>query len=429
MTDPVVSVIVKSYNRPWLLRVCLESIATFWPRERFPNYEVIVADDGTEPHLWTEVERRYGGDLMDFAVHNDEGEKKWPLCREGRFGEVVPTCGQTWNEAHEFARGRFIFLIEDDSYLIRPSSPSAMANILHMANSDQLKANLMCVIGLRERLELDVHGISERDRVTEPPQGAELLAVAGRVAELVRACPACTAAGHARAIDRIGASSVSPPCGACFAAVTFAVAEAKNRPSPLFMDAMDVHGNRETVALLRHPIWPWSFDGIMYRKSDWDEIGPWPTTVATGPMEHFVQTRLRELGWLTTRKYGLAPDPFCCFDAQTSCRTDYPSTYAGRFRHVDAVNAAWLARDFDPSFEDVRTGRLPWDRTRTSDPMRLHYRRDLRQSSFVTGHELCGDLAGEAADARWLSQANQEAARYGEQAYESVPDACRSGSI
>lgn len=412
--DICVSVVVKSYNRPWLLRVCLESIAAFWPRRMY-DYEVIVADDGMEPHLWEEFERRHAGDLMDFAVHSEAGEAKWPLCRSGRFSEVVPTCGATWNEAHDFARAQVIFLIEDDSYLIRPSSPEACANALHSGNSPSLGANVMCLIGLKERLELDVHGVKESERVTEPPTGADLVAAAGRAAAAV---PGCARHVPERAIQH-------PDCGACLAATVFEIDRMKNRPSPTFLDAKDRYKNTETFALLRHAVWPWSFDGIFYRKEEWQKIGPWPTDVATGPMEWFVQQKLRALNWFK-RRYGLAPDPICQFDASCSVRTDHPSTYAGRFRHVDAVNAAWLSGEFDPSFEDVRTGRLPWDRSRTAEPMRLHYPRALRQINFVTGQELCGDLAGDAADARWLSQANADAARYGEEPCAEVPPSCRS---
>ena len=264
-------------------------------------------------------------------------------------------------------------------------------------------------LGLRERLDLDVHGISERERVIEPPTGIELLAAASRAASGVRGCDR-----HAPDV-----ATKRPDCAGCLSALVFRILDVRRWSSPLILSAKDEYGSVERFALLRHPIWPWSFDGIFYRKVEWDSIGPWPTNVATGPMEWFVQQRLRALGWMD-RRYGLAPDPIVGFDASCSVRTDHPSTYAGRFRHVDAINAAWLAGEFDPSFEDVRFGLLPWDRARASDPMRLHYPRHLRQVNFVTGHELQHDAPDH--DARWLVQANSEAARYGEPGYATVPD-------
>jgi hypothetical protein len=343
----LISVIVKSYQRPFLLRVCLESIRTFWPNRA--DYEVIVADDGTAGHLWDAFVLRHG-DLFDAAIHSTPGESKWQACREGRFSDVVPSCGTTWNEAHARARGDIIFVIEDDSYLIRPSDPTACANVLH-ANTD-----LLCLIGLKERMWLDIHGVREDERV-------------------------------ARA-ERV------------------------------------MRSRAEAFAALTHQIWPWSFDGIFFRAADWNQLGPWPTDLPTGPMEGFVQRRLQELGW-SARPYGMALDPMCAFDFQNSVRTD-PSNYLGRFRHIDAINARWLAGNYSPTFEDVRLGRLPWDHSRSFGSMRLHYPNELRQIHFVTGHELCGELHGEAADARWLAEANNQSTFYGESPPITVPDLCKS---
>ena len=350
------SVILKSFNRPWLLGVCLESI-----RECLgPDGQVIVADDGTLPDLWAEARRRYGHLATDW-IHSEAGEAKWTLCREGRFAEVVPTCGETWNRAHAAVQADVIFLIEDDSYLTRRVSAVACAWALRAV------PETLCLIGLAERCAME---------------------------------------------DGTGPVGHGPGSGNAW------------------IEGRDL-GWSEHFRMLRHAVWPWSFDGIFYRRADWDRIGPWPEGVATGPMEGFVQRRLAELGWMD-RSYGVAAahagigGPFCRFDWQTSCRTDHPSTYAGRFRHVDACNAAWLSGEFVPTYRDVRMGRWPSDRLRSSDGMQLHYPRALRQINYVTGHELCGELAGEAADARWLSQANAEAARYGEAPWEAVPPECRS---
>lgn len=340
-----ITVIVKSYQRPFLLRICLESIERYFLGR---DHEVIIADDGTDLELWSKFVTRFDS-LFDDAVHSVSGEHKWDLCRRGSMSTVIPTCGNTWNLAQAKAKGDVIFLIEDDSYMVRPCDAESCADVL---SRDE---NILSLIGLKERMSLDVHGIRESDRV-------------------------------------IQAEKVGTP--------------------------------QEQFALLTHAVWPWSFDGIFYRKSDWNQIGPWPTHLSTGPMEGFIQGRLRELGW-TSRPYGISTNPFCAFDCQNSVRTD-AGNYTGRFRHIDAINQAWIDGSFDPTFDDVIRGALPWDRSRCLDEMRLHYPKYLRQINFVTGHELCGDLCGIAADQRWLAEANNQSAYYGDHGWTEVPDLCRS---
>lgn len=349
----MISVIIKSYNRPWLLGVCLESVAEYLIGSR----QVIVADDGTDGVLWAEARRRFGH-LADTWIRTEDGVAKWPLARAGRFTEVVPTCGRTWNAAQDAAECETILLLEDDSYLTRPLAADACVAVLHD------NPEILCLIGLRERCLMEAGD--------------------GPI-------------GH------------GPGAGESYVGAA-------------------VRAGTERFLLRRHPSWPWSFAGHAYRRADWTRMGPWPEGVATGPMEGFVQRRLAETGWMS-RPYGVALEPWCRFDWQTSCRTDHPSTYAGRFRHVDACNRAWLTGEFVPTFRDVRLGRFAWgcdSGGSVGGPWELHYPRALRQINFVTGHELCGELSGAEADARWLSQANQEAARYGEAPQNTVPDECRS---
>src|SRR3990167_2328032 len=303
------TIIVKSYQRPWLLGICLESVRKCLDAER-----VIIADDGTAPELWREAARRYGY-LWTDAVHSEEGKAKWDLCKEGRFEAVRPTCGKTWNAAQALVKTDTIFLIEDDSYMTRRVNVAACVETLRAC------PELLCLIGLRERCDME--------------QG-------------------------------IGPVGHGP--GARTQHIIEATTDGNIMP--------------ERFLPLRHHVWPWSFDGIFYRHADWGRIGPWPEDVATGPMEGFVQTRLQRLDW-TGRPYGVAMTPFCCFDSQSSCRTDHPSTYAGRFRHVDACNAAWLAG---------------WNQTLAEALVGLRYPRELRLINFVTGHELCGELNGADAD-------------------------------
>lgn len=327
-------VIVKTFQRPWLLGLTLQSIRRHWGERA----RVIVADDGTRPDLWALAQVRYGL-LADNWIHSEAGEAKWSLCRQGRFADVVPTCGVTWNRAAEACRHDVTFLIEDDSRVSRDYDPATAINYLHE------HPEALCVIGMRVRCAMEAGGQYEMRR----------------------------GEGH---------------------------------------------------YLRTHPNWPWSFDGVFYRRADWQQIGPWPQDKNTGSQEGFVQQRLAALGW-RERSYAATENPCCDVDSQTSVRTDR-ANYEGRFRHVDAVNNAWLAGEFVPTYDDVAAGRAPWIRPGAQFEAGLHYPRHLRQINYVTGHELCGELHGAEADARWLSQANAEAARYGEAPWGAVPDACRS---
>jgi len=149
------TVLVKSFRRPAHLQLCLESLRWFWPA----TVPVIVADDGTEPHI---IDRLASDNatrppaglplLYDRLVDNPRGGGKWALSRAGRFAEVVHTCGETWNAAMAAVETEYVFVIEDDAYLCRPDDPAVHLDALARNPS------LLCVIGLGLRVDLEARG-------------------------------------------------------------------------------------------------------------------------------------------------------------------------------------------------------------------------------------------------------------------------------
>ena len=151
-------IVVKHYRRPYLLQVCLESLRHFWPK--IDDYKVIVADDGSDPLLIDMIYARIYSQtlpaLYSLFLDNKRGAGKWALARAGRFNEIVHTCGETWNTAYSVASSDHLFVIEDDSRLTRDFDPQAALSLL-----DE-KPDILCVIGLKQRVELEKTGFGAR---------------------------------------------------------------------------------------------------------------------------------------------------------------------------------------------------------------------------------------------------------------------------
>lgn len=264
------SIVVKHYRRPYLLRVCLESIAHFWPRAQY-DYTVIVADDGTDPLLIDMIYTRLystAPSLYDMFIDNPRGAGKWALARNGRFAEVAHTCGDTWNAAYSLHHGDYMFVTEDDSRLIRPFNPEDATAIL-AAHPDYL-----CVIGLKQRADLEASGFG----------------------------------------TKIGETAVA--------------------------------------GVYTHSYWPWSFDSVFLRHSDWAQIGPWPSGVSTADMESWLTARLRKIGFID-RPYAVLNDPISIIDECSRVRVDQDSGKrdAGTYIHADACLRAWVEKSFNPTLE------------------------------------------------------------------------------
>jgi hypothetical protein len=262
------TVIVKHYRRPYLLQLCLESLAVYWPRPKY-DYKIIVADDGTDPVIIDCIYGRIGCYVpprYDLFLTNPRGAGKWALAREMRFPEVAHTCGDTWNTAYSVAESDYIFLIEDDSRLIRESDPYDALQLL------ESNSNYLCVIGLKQRVDLEASGFG----------------------------------------TRVGGDAVA--------------------------------------TVYTHDYWPWSFDSIFFRRSDWAKIGPWPPGVATSTMESWLTGRLRATGFIS-RPYVVLHPPISAIDEETRVRVDRDTTKndALTYIHADACLREWLRGRFDPS--------------------------------------------------------------------------------
>ena len=279
IAPPLFTVVVKSYRRPWLLGICLESIGRSWPRGIYP-YRIIVADDGTDPAVIDQIEGAFG-DLYDQFVGNARAAGKWALARDGRYAEVVHTCGETWNAAMCAVGTDHVFVIEDDCRLLRADDPRR-----HLALLDR-RPDLLCVIGLRQRVDLEARGFG--------------------------------------------------------------------RPA----------GEDPGYRLFTHPSWPWSFDSIFFRRSDWARLGPWPHGVSTGVMEDWLTGRLRVAGMID-RPYAVVTDPLSEIDEQSRVRVDPPNLAAGApawrvYHQADACLRAWSEGRWRPTLDEVlEAGRVEY---------------------------------------------------------------------
>lgn len=94
MTEPIVSVVVPTFNRPRRLRDCLEGLAA----QQFdrPRFEVIVVDDGSPRPLANPGER----------ITN---HLEFRIVRQARAGP-----GSARNAGAAVARGRYLAFIDDD---------------------------------------------------------------------------------------------------------------------------------------------------------------------------------------------------------------------------------------------------------------------------------------------------------------------------
>ncbi len=103
MTNPFVTVIVSSYNRPTLIRDALDSILA----QTWPNIQVIIADDFSDERM-DEVLDKYGKHF-DLVYPSRE-----PSLHERQYGQRCSVC---INAAMPYATGDFVCFLPDDDFL------------------------------------------------------------------------------------------------------------------------------------------------------------------------------------------------------------------------------------------------------------------------------------------------------------------------
>ena len=114
---PLVSVIVASYNQPQRLELCLESIH----RQIYPNWEIIVTDDGSDNPAVETLARRYGAVFIT-KEHNTED------------GRPVKNISSVLNRGVQSSSGPLIQTLQQDHvlapdfllWLIRAHAPQSI---------------------------------------------------------------------------------------------------------------------------------------------------------------------------------------------------------------------------------------------------------------------------------------------------------------
>jgi glycosyltransferase involved in cell wall biosynthesis len=124
---PLVSVVTATRNRPAMLRRALESIRA----QTFDDYEMVVADDGSEPR-WQEdygaIEREFAPNLVFFRAREAGAPRSGP--------------GAARNRAMERAGGKFIAFLDDDDQWVDPRHLEIAIAALETAGADYFFANM-----------------------------------------------------------------------------------------------------------------------------------------------------------------------------------------------------------------------------------------------------------------------------------------------
>lgn len=124
MTQPLVTVLLNSYNRPRLIRDALDSILA----QTWPNIQLIICDDYSNAETLAVIES-YRSCLQDWP-EKPAHYRGWCKCEEGMFGVVKPPkeptsherqygqrCSVCINAGMRYATGDFVCFLPDDDFL------------------------------------------------------------------------------------------------------------------------------------------------------------------------------------------------------------------------------------------------------------------------------------------------------------------------
>lgn len=124
---PMVSVITATRNRPAMLRRALESIRA----QTFDNYEMVVADDGSEAQWRQEylsIVEAFAPKIVFFHAREAGAPRSGP--------------GAARNRAMERARGRYLAFLDDDDHWVDPDHLAIAVTSLETAHADYYFANM-----------------------------------------------------------------------------------------------------------------------------------------------------------------------------------------------------------------------------------------------------------------------------------------------
>jgi hypothetical protein len=128
---PAITVVTATRNRTDLLERALRSVAA----QDYPDYEAIVADDGSDAEVQA-FQDALVGELPRFRVH-----------RIRPAGSAGATPGATRNAGLRLARGEFVAFLDDDDYWVRTDHLSVAADQLRRHGADFFFGNMQGVKG------------------------------------------------------------------------------------------------------------------------------------------------------------------------------------------------------------------------------------------------------------------------------------------
>ena len=156
-TSPLVSVIIAHHDRPQYL---LQAVASLRDQD-YPNFEVILVDDGSKlPESHIALER----------LEDDFGKRGWKIIRgENRY------VGAARNTGVKASRGEMVILLDDDNALY-PEALSTFVRALETSQSD------VCMALSRSVFQSNIPGSDRSTYVTYIPLGGCLdLSLLGNV--------------------------------------------------------------------------------------------------------------------------------------------------------------------------------------------------------------------------------------------------------
>ena len=165
-----ISIIVKSFNRPYYLDRCLQSIFKYVSGD----YNVIVVDDGTPPIYLDKIKKKHPKVTM---VYSDLYEEKVAQLQAHAFGtssfnlKIIPS--KLWVKAVQDASQVFCML-EDDVWITVSFDISEISN--HMRTREIVLAKMYWggnTEGFPSNVSKEVHGLQEY--VPDLPKGPEWL--------------------------------------------------------------------------------------------------------------------------------------------------------------------------------------------------------------------------------------------------------------
>ncbi|MGA0544723.1 glycosyltransferase [Brevundimonas sp. VNH65] len=142
-SGPRVTIVIPTWNRPELLRRCVDSIQA----TRYADYDVLVADNGSDDPTALSL-------LAEIAARPNHRVVRIPRRPEGfSFSAVV-------NQAVRHARGEFILFLNNDTEVRSPQWLSQMVGHARMADVGAVGARLLFEDGSIQHAGI-VHGLND----------------------------------------------------------------------------------------------------------------------------------------------------------------------------------------------------------------------------------------------------------------------------